>query len=254
MMGLRVKILSGFLILALMLLIAGVWSVYQLKSLGTSVQQLLDENYKSINAADIMLESLEREDSGIVLLLLGKWEDGREIINSADTSFDQGYHIASNNVTIPGEGDYIKQINEKYQTYKNLWKKPIVGTKREGDLSWYLTNVHDAFLDTKASINALKALNEKTLYRTASDLKNRANRAVMPGTVAVISALLFSLLFSYFVNHFMISPIIEITRSVENFEKKDEPFKVTVETKDEIHNLAEAIKSLSMKIISSRSK
>jgi HAMP domain-containing protein len=251
-MGLRVKILSGFLILALMLLIAGVWSVYQLKTLGTSVQQLLDENYKSINAADIMLESLEREDSGILLLMLGKWEKGREIINSADTSFDQGYHIARNNVTIPGEGDYVEQINAKYQSYKNLWKKPIVGTKREGDLSWYLTNVHDAFLNTKASINALKALNEKTLYHTASDLKNRANRAVMPGTVAIISALLFSLVFSYFVNYFMISPIIEITRSVEIFEKNDKPFDVSIETNDEIGNLAKAIKLLSTRIIASK--
>jgi methyl-accepting chemotaxis protein len=114
--------------------------------------------------------------------------------------------------------------------------------------------VHVVFLDLKTSINALKVLNEQTLYHTASDLKNRANRAVMPGTVAIISALLFSLLFSYFVNHFMVSPIIAITRSVENFEKNEEPFKVSIETKDEIHSLAEAIKSLSLKIISSRSK
>lgn len=253
-MGLRVKILSGFFILALMLLIAGVWSVYQLKSLGTSVQQLLDENYKSINAADTMLQSLEREDSGILLLMLGNLEEGTKTINAADAAFNQGYQIASNNVTIPGEGNYIKQINEKYKAYKNMWRRPIVDTKREGDLSWYLSTVHVVFLDLKTSINALKVLNEQTLYHTASDLKNRANRAVMPGTVAIISALLFSLLFSYFVNHFMISPIIAITRSVENFEKNDEPFKVTIETEDEIHSLAEAIKSLSLKIISSRSK
>ena len=253
-MGLRLKILSGFLILALMLLIAGGWSVYQLKSLGTSVQQLLDENYKSINAADIMLQSLEREDSGILLLMLGKWEEGRKIINSADTSFDQGYQIAKNNVTILGEEDYIKQINAKYQTYKNMWSRPIVDTNREGDLSWYLNTVHNAFLDIKASINALKALNETTLYLTASDLKSRANRAVMPGTVAIISALFFSLVFSYFVNQFMVSPIIKITRAVENFKKNDEPFNISIETNDEISSLAEAIKSLSTKTIPSKGK
>ena len=253
-MGLRLKILSGFLILALMLFIAGVWSVYQLKFLGTSVQQLLDENYKSINAADIMLESLEREDSGILLLMLGKWEEGRKIINFADTSFNQSYQIAKNNVTIKGEGDYIKQINEKYQAYKNMWSRPIVDTTREGDLAWYLNNVHVAFLEVKTSINTLKVLNEKILYQTASDLKNRANRAVMPGTVAIISALIFSLVFSYFVNHFMISPIIEITRGVENFQKNDEPFEVTLETNDEISNLAKAIKSLSNKTIPSKGK
>lgn len=50
-MGLRIKILSGFLILAIMLCVAGVWSIYQFRSIGASVQALLDDNYKSINAA-----------------------------------------------------------------------------------------------------------------------------------------------------------------------------------------------------------
>ena len=72
-MRLRLKILSGFLILAFMLSIAGIWSIYELQSIGTSVQQLLEDNYKSIDASKIMLEALEREDSGILLLLSGKW-------------------------------------------------------------------------------------------------------------------------------------------------------------------------------------
>jgi len=40
-MRLRFKILSGFLILALMLSIAGIWSIYELKSMSSSVQGLL---------------------------------------------------------------------------------------------------------------------------------------------------------------------------------------------------------------------
>jgi len=33
----------------LMLSIAGIWSIYELKSMSSSVQGLLKENYKSIN-------------------------------------------------------------------------------------------------------------------------------------------------------------------------------------------------------------
>lgn len=71
-MSLRFKIMSGFLILALMLAIAGIWSIYELNSFGTSAEDLLDENYRSIKAAEMMLEALERQDSGILLLLFGK--------------------------------------------------------------------------------------------------------------------------------------------------------------------------------------
>jgi hypothetical protein len=106
-MSLRFKILSGFLILALMLAIAGIWSIYELNSIGTSVQELLDDNYRSIKAAEMMTEALERQDSGILLLLLGKWEEGRRILDSADNLFEKGYQIAENNLTIPGERDFV---------------------------------------------------------------------------------------------------------------------------------------------------
>ncbi len=109
-MRLRAKILTGFLILAAMLLVAGAWSIYELRNISTSVQKLLDENYRSIDAAKSMLEALEREDSAILLLLLGKREEGREILQSADGSFEEAYLRVSRNVTIPGEQVYVDKI------------------------------------------------------------------------------------------------------------------------------------------------
>ncbi len=59
-LGLRAKILSGFLILAMMLFVAGIWSIDELTRVGTSVQKLLVENCKSINAGNMIIEALER--------------------------------------------------------------------------------------------------------------------------------------------------------------------------------------------------
>lgn len=248
-MKLRAKILSGFLILALMLLIAGVWSIYQLNTIGTSVQQLLDDNYKSIKAADMMSQALEREDSAILLLMMGNWQEGRKILKSAHVSFLEGFEVAQNNLTIPGEEDDVDRIRAKYKSFSELWASPIVDTDKEGNLNWYFTTMHNAFLDLKSSVDELKTLNEEALYRTASGLKDRANRAVVPGTVAIVSALIFSLIFTYLVNQFMISPIIRITRGIEDFTEKRTFFDVKVETKDEIRELASAINSLCSKVL-----
>ena len=146
-MGLRIKILSGFLILAIMLCVAGVWSIYELRSIGSSVQDLLYDNYKSISAAETMIEALEREDSGVLLLLLGSWREGRSIIESADKTFQKALQIAEGNITIPGEKSIVAEIKLKYSTYKELWAKPIVGTKQEGNLDWYLYDIHKAFAE-----------------------------------------------------------------------------------------------------------
>jgi methyl-accepting chemotaxis protein len=253
-MKLQGKILSGFFILAAMLFIAGIWSIYQLASIGTSVQQLLDDNYRSINAAEIMTEALEREDSGVLLLLMGREEEGRKIIQAADFAFEKGFQIAKNNLTIPGEVDFVNRIEKKYPIYKEAWSSPISRTRREGDLNWYFTGIYQTFLDVKTSVNELKTLNEKVLYETASGLKDRANRAVMPGTVAIISALVFSFIFSYLVNHFMVKPILKITEGIQNFMKNRVPFKIEVETKDEIKDLASALSRLSDNLLQNEEK
>jgi hypothetical protein len=157
-MGLRIKILSGFLTLAIMLCVAGIWSIYELSSIGTSVQGLLDDNYKSINASKIMTEALEREDSGVLLLLLGRWKEGTSIVEPADQSFQKGLQIAEGNITIPGEKALVDEVKSTYAVYKGQWEKIIAGSPQERDLDWYLNKVHKSLLETKTSVERLMAL------------------------------------------------------------------------------------------------
>ncbi len=247
-MGLRLKILSGFFVLALMLAIAGAWSVYEFNAIGSSVQNILDDNYQSIYASKIMKESLEREDSAILLLLHGKWEQGRSILSSADSLFINKLKFAENNITVPGEKEFLRQIIKDYAEYKKLWERPIVDTEREGNIDWYSGSVHKAFLKVKSSVNELISLNEKRMYQTATDLGDRSNRAIMPGIVAMVAALLFTFIFTYLVNYYMVSPIIRITDRINKFKEKRLPYNVKIETRDEILDLSEAIDHLCVSV------
>jgi methyl-accepting chemotaxis protein len=227
-----------------MLSIAGVWSIYESRSVGSSVQDLLDDNYKSINAARMMIEALEREDSAILLLLLGRWDEGRTIIASADSMFGRGFQTAAANITVSGEYSHIESIESTYSELKELWERPIVDTEREGNLNWYFETVHTAFLDAKAAVNELMILNDGVMFETALSLKQKAGRAVMPGVIAIVSALIFSILFSYFINQFVVNPIVRIARAARRFVHDREPFDVKIETSDELSDLAHSIETL----------
>lgn len=246
-MGIRIKIFSGFLILAIMLAVAGAWSIYELRSIGTSVQNLLDDNYKSIGAAKTMIEALERENSAVLLLMLGRWEEGHSIMVSADGLFQKGYKIAERYLTIEGEKSYVDDIRIKYDAYRSLWMRPIVGTKHERDLDWYFEEVHKAFLEIKVSVEKLVNLNDRMMYQTASNLKDRAHRAIMPGIVAIVSTLIFSLLFNYFISYYMVGPIIRLTNGIREFLKTSKTFDARIETRDEILELANSIKEIMAK-------
>ena len=204
----------------------------------------MDENYKSIHAAKRMKDALEREDSGILLLILGKWEEGRAIINAADSQFTNEMKIAYNNITIPGEEICLDSIKSKYQTFKKLWKRPIVDTQKEGNLDWYFNDVHTVFLEAAREVEKLITLNDENMYQTASNLQSRANRAIMPGIIASMAAIIFALLFTYLVNTFMISPIIDMTDRIKKFKENKTPFDVRILSRDEIYNLSESIKEL----------
>jgi len=242
------KIILGFLVIALMLLLAGAWSVYELRHIAESVPKILEDNYKSIRAAKIMMEALEREDSAVLLLLSGKWEEGRYVIQGADQQFLDGFDVAMNNLTMPGEGEVVEKIRKEYEAYKSLWIRPIVGTGHEGNLQWYLDSVFQAFLQVKATVQHLSEMNDKSMYEAALYLRDKAHRSTMPGVVAMVSALVLSLIFSYFVNYFMVSPIIRITRGIRSFLDSGTPFKVHIETADEIRELAVSITDLTSKI------
>jgi methyl-accepting chemotaxis protein len=243
-MTLRLKILLGFLILATMLFAAGLASIYELNQIGHSVKALLDDNYKSIDAAKNMIESLEREDSGVLLLMSGEWETGRATTKQADQDFKNAFNTARNNITIPGEETYINDIELNYSLYKNLWIHPIVGTKREGNLNWYFSKVHPAFLKCKSAVNRLMSLNDKTMYNTASALQNRAERAIMPGIVAIVAALIFTIIFNFFINLYVIKPIKKFSAGIKEYTKKGEMTGFRVESHDELSTLSEDIKEL----------
>lgn len=241
-MNLRVKILSGFLIMSIMLFTAGALSICELNKIGHSVQALLDENYKSIDASKIMIEALEREDSGVLLLMSSDWDNGRSTIKKADNDFQKAFDVAENNITIPGEKEHIETIKAAYASYKKLWVHPIVDTQRENNLQWYYCDVHPAFLKSKAAINQLMTLNDKTMYQTASALQNRAGRAIMPGIVAIVSALVFTIVFNFFINLYVILPIKRFTAGIQDYIKSGDQTGLSVDSSDEISDLAKALR------------
>ena len=240
--------MSGFLILVVMLAIAGVFSIYELTSISSSVQSLLDDNYKSIDAAKRMIESLEREDSGLLLLISGERLQGQQMIEKADKAFLSALNTAKNNCTIPNELNIVEDIDRKYSAYKILWTDTLSGTPDNYSTNWYFEHGHSAFLAVKTVVDEIMALNDSTMYQTASDLKNRMHRIIMPGIVAIVSALVFAFIFNYFINHYFVSPIISITKDVQNIVRTGNPSNIKIETEDELKDLASAIHDLSFQV------
>ena len=243
-MKIKIKILSGFLLVIAMLFIAGYMSIFEFIRLSRSVSSLIEDNYKTIEAAKTMLEALEREDSGILLLLSGEWKGGRTILKSADSLFYSSFNIAEKNITEKDEDKYVERIETSYVKFKEKWETPIVGTNKQNNINWYFTELHPYFLTVKTEIKALMTLNQDSMHNEATELMEKAHRAIMPGIVAIVASLIFLVIFNFFISKFYIRPIGNLIHSLQHFNAQTQKFTAGITTNDEFKKLENEIQNL----------
>lgn len=246
--NLRIKIFASFLLLIAMLAGAGAVSIYEFMRLSDSVHDLIRDNYHSIEASKSMLDALEFENSGIMQLVNGEFEEGRLALNVADSLFLTSLTKAKNNITEPEESKFLNEITAIYTEFKSLWQRPIVDTDKQENFTWYTEEVYPKLIKTRAAVDNLLSLNQSSLYGEASDLRDESRRAMMPGIVAVIAALVFAIVLNFFITKYFVSPIASIAEAVKSYRFGDERLKTFITTNDEIKTLESSINELLQRI------
>jgi methyl-accepting chemotaxis protein len=237
------KIFSGFVILAFVLLIAGLISISELNKINKSVKEMIDENYQSIEASNHMLESLEQQNTALVLLFIGDKEQSMSILYSSDTTFRSAYEKAVQSITISNEKELLDTIALTYNDFRRNWVDTVYGNLPIGKASITLKNLHVSLLKIKEPIRTLQNINQKKLIETAGNIESKSRQAAMPGIVAILAAVIFALIFNFLLNYYLVTPILRITKGLENTLKYYTPFNVEIETNDELMDLKNAIHS-----------
>ncbi len=244
-MGIKGKVLSGFVLLGLILFISGVMSMYLLTTVGKSVTGLLHENYKSIEISKNMLDALERENSGVLQVLAGNRDKGLAIVDEGRKLFENCIIDAKGNLTIQGEKELVDSIYLAHEKFDSLLNNLALRSVIElSDRTWYVNQVNPSYNAVANRVKALMTINETAIIENASALENNAYRAIMPGIIAIVVGFFLTILFNLFINYYFLTPIVKLTRAVDDFVKHKIPFDVTVETKDEIGELRDAISTL----------
>jgi methyl-accepting chemotaxis protein len=238
------KIFSGFLVLTAMLFVAGSITIFEFVTLSRTVNALLDNNYNTMQAASTMMESLEREDSGILLLLSGDKNTAREMMDAGDSSFQIAYKEAQVHSFSDSDMILIKSILPHYQKYRSLLDWNNIDTLSGNKMNWYSTTIYPVFVNVKSSIKSVMVHNQEQIYHETTRLKDKSKRAIMPGIVAILSAILLTLIFTYFINKFFVKPIMVLTNKVENYKISNGPIDADIITQDELKRLEAAIQDL----------
>jgi NtrC-family two-component system sensor histidine kinase KinB len=237
---LRKKILMGFgVVLILMSVIIG-WSLANLVRLGDASDAILKENYRSILAAENMVNAIERQDSAMLLLLLGRVPEGLTQFRTNENQFLQWLARAKDNITIPGEDQIVAAIDQGYSTY--LVRFSDLRLRARTDVNdaetFYQQSVLPVFQQVRDESTHLREINEQTMFTAGDRAARIADRAIWSVAALAGAALGLSLVFSLLLSHVMVQPLRQIMGATRKLAEGDYDARVAVHSSDELGNLA----------------
>jgi NtrC-family two-component system sensor histidine kinase KinB len=242
-MKLKTKILVGYGVAFVLMGLVVAWAVSNLVSLGNATAAILRENYRSILAAENMVDVLERQDSAVLLMFLGDTAKGVSQFREGEAVFLQWLARAKDNITIQGEADLVQSIEKDYARYRQEFSgltdlAPSQAPSSMALRSTYQESVYPLFAKVREACIQLRNLNEQTMYGASVRAGRVAERAIWSTVLVAASALIVALVFSLVLAERIVRPIRRFMEASRKISSGDYSVQVPVETGDELGRLA----------------
>src|ERR1700694_5002607 len=117
-MSLRAKLLLAQAPLGIALVVLGIVGVWSVSSLGVQSQRILQDNYRSVLAAQRMKESIERLDSGAMFGAIGERDRAIAQIEEYRPQFEAELAVQEGNITEPGEQEATAALRKNWMEYQ----------------------------------------------------------------------------------------------------------------------------------------
>ncbi|AOY77946.1 ATP-binding protein [Clostridium formicaceticum] len=252
MRSLKHKISLIYLILVCIIAVVGLVSVVNLYGLTREIEGLIVDNYNSLETISKMIESLERQDSAILIYSNGKTEIGLKGFEDNMESFYLYYHKGKNNITEIGEQEIITSINKHYIEYIALFRQleKIQATDSPDVLmEFYLGEITPKFLALKEDLKALEDINETAMFRRKTQVVRNSQASTkiifLLSVISVISGFVIS---RYLADKFT-KPVEQLTKAMRLVEAGDIDKQIEITSNDEIGILAQEFNKMTERLL-----
>jgi NtrC-family two-component system sensor histidine kinase KinB len=246
----RRKVFLGFgasLFLMVMILALAIFLILRL---GRASESILQENYRSILAAENMIDAIERQDSGVLLLLSGFAELGRTEFGRNENVFLQWLGRAKDNITIAGESEILDSLEKSYTQYLIEVSRFRLALDQEPQQApaFYHDKILPLFQSIRDNCVKLRDLNHETMYAASSRAHKLAVQAVVSLSVIGALAIILGIGFSFFLSLLISRPVTELTEAAHQIAQGDYGVRVPVRGSGELALLTEQFNLMTEKL------
>ncbi len=250
-MTLKKKILVGYGAAFVLMGFVVAWSVINIVSLGKATDAILSENYRSILAAENMVDALERQDSGVLLVLLGDGDSGTAQFMNYEAEFRKWLARAKDNITVSGEAELVHSIESGYQKYLNTVSALTDPRNTSTEIQlpdMYQRDILPSFQIVHKACIDLRNLNEKTMYNASLRAGVVARNAIWSTLLVAGAAIVVALIFSLILAERIVQPIRRFMEASRNISSGNYEIQVPAEGTDEFGHLAREFNTMAKQL------
>ncbi|MFW6301521.1 MAG: ATP-binding protein [Bacillota bacterium] len=198
----------------------------------------MEENYRSIQSSENMIESIERQDSAILLMLSGQEDEGLNRFRNNEQEFLKWFSRAEDNITITGESEIISELKETYTDYL-IRVDEFRSLEGEDRQQFYNENYSESFFNTKEKIRELRGVNQEEMISAQQEADSRADRAMLSTVLISILGIITAIFSGFYLTNKILSPVDQLQSGIQRVASKNFKEKLPVNSSDEIGELTE---------------
>jgi len=246
----RQKIFIGYGASLILVVLVLSWAMFMMLRLGKASESILQENYRSIQAAEHMIDAIDRQDSAILLYLLGYKDQGLKEFRENETFFLQWLGRARDNITIPGEKEIVDSIEQTYTKFLgeavNLHFKGA--PNQAGVVNLYHESILPLFRSTRDTCVKLREINHETMYASSNRASRLSLQAVLSMSVVGSLAVVIGIIFSIFLTRLISRPVTELKQAALQIAEGNYEVQVPVRGSAELALLADQFNQMAKKL------
>jgi signal transduction histidine kinase len=235
---LRAKLLGAQAVLAVALAVVGAIAIASVRSLGQSSSSILQENYRSVLAAQRMKEAAERLDSAALFRVAGRPDQAAAHGPPNLAGFEAELRVQEGNVTERGEAAATRRLRDAWTGYERAYRSFEPLSDRAALTDAYFAELEPRFRAVKAAAQEILDLNQDAMVRRSEHARREAGNLIALVVVATVAGLLAGTLLASGLTTRIVRPVSVLAQAVQRLGQGDLEARARVAGRDEIAGLA----------------
>jgi len=161
--------------------------------------------------------------------------------------FEENLNLEEKNITEFGEKELVQSIKQMYFKYKSLAFEQKTDNITDR-VNYYSVNILPLANELKAKIFTVSTLNMQSIVQKNDNLNEKIRYIYK--NLSIVLAICFLITFSFMINfpNYIAGPIKKITESIKEITNSNFKSRISISSKDEFKELAEAINYMAEKL------